>query len=135
MKAGKMIGRLGLVCRHPSRALPRLPSACAGVLAAFVAAGSAAACDGKSYTFNIAVGENVSGGGLTVRLDKAKFLADVPDKYYISVKDDGEILTDHALLIQRDTISFKTRCGTVSIGADRGSIFSQGTLALNWSYF
>jgi hypothetical protein len=100
----------------------------------FVTSG-ASACDGKNYEFNIAVGGNVSGGGLTVRLDKAKFIDDTPDKYYISVKDDGEILADHALLMQRDTVSFKTRCGTVSIGADRKGMFSSGTLALNWSYF
>jgi hypothetical protein len=98
-------------------------------------AGSASACDGKSYSFDIAVGANVSGGGLVVRLDKAKFIDEKPDKYFISVKDDGTILADHALLMQRDTVSFKTRCGTVSIGADRKSIFNQGELTLNWSYF
>ncbi len=103
--------------------------------AIFLTSTAASGCDGKSYAFNIAAGENVSGGGLTVRLDKAKFLDDVPDKYYISVKDDGTVLADHALLLQRDTIALKTKCGTVSIGADRKSIFGNGTLALNWSYF
>jgi len=93
------------------------------------------ACDGKSYAFDIAVGGNVSGGGVTVRLDKAKFINDTPDKYYISVKDDGEVLADHTLLMQRDSLNFKTRCGTLSIGADRKGMFSAGTLALNWSYF
>jgi hypothetical protein len=111
----------------------RIPGVAA--LLAIMMAGSALACDGRSYTFNIVAGANVSGGGLTVRLDKAKFLDDVPDKYYVSVKDDGVVLADHAVLIQRATITFKTRCGTVSIGADRASVFSQGTLALNWSYF
>jgi hypothetical protein len=105
------------------------------LLALLSMTGSASACDGKSYSFDIAVGANVSGGGLVVRLDKAKFIDDKPDKYFISVKDDGAVLADHALLMQRDTVSFKTRCGTVSIGADRKSIFSQGELALNWSYF
>ncbi len=111
-----------------------LPQAClcASVL---LHAGGAAACDGKSYTFNIAVGATVSGGGLVVRLDRAKFIDDTPDKYTISVKDDGEILGDHVVLLQRDTVNFKTRCGTLSIGANRTSIFSAGTLALNWSYF
>jgi len=125
------VGKLGLLGTRLCWTCSLLPLACAGVLAA----SSAAACDGRSYTFDIAAGANVSGGGLTVRLDKAKFLADVPDKYYISVKDDGQVLVDHALLIQRDTINLKTRCGTVSIGADRASMFSNGTLALNWSYF
>ena len=100
-----------------------------------LAASGAAACDGRSYKFNIGPGEAVSGGGLVVRLDKAKFLDDVPDKYTISVKDDGKVLADHVLLIQRDTVNFETRCGTVSIGADRKSMFSSGTLAINWSYF
>jgi hypothetical protein len=94
----------------------------------------ALACDGKSYNFKMAVGDTVSGGGLTVRLDKAKFIDDIPDKYYVSVKDDGAVLADHALLHQHDTVSFKTRCGTISIGADRGSMFNH-MLELNWSYF
>lgn len=128
MRSKDILARLILVCARSPQLVPT-------VLAFVVAANAAMACDGRSYTFNIAVGANVSGGGLTVRLDKAKLLSDVPDKYYISVKDDGQILADHALLIQHDTISLKTRCGTVSIGADRVSIFSQGTLALNWSYF
>jgi len=110
-------------------------SCAAAVLVIVFATGSALACDGRSYSFNIAVGANVSGGGLVVRLDKAKFFDEELDKYYISVKDDGDILADHVLLLQRDTISVKTRCGTVSIGADRKSMFSSGTLALNWSYF
>jgi hypothetical protein len=113
---------------------PWLPpfAACA---AALLACGGALACDGKSYAFNIAVGATVSGGGLVVRLDRAKFIDDTPDKYTISVKDDGEILADHVLLVQRDTVNFKTKCGTLSIGAERKSMFSSGTLALNWSYF
>jgi hypothetical protein len=131
MRPGKIVDWLGLLGTRSHRTFPVLALAWAALLAA----GSATACDGRSYTFDIAAGANVSGGGLTVRLDKAKFLADVPDKYYISVKDDGEILVDHALLLQHDTINLKTRCGTVSIGADRASIFSHGTLALNWSYF
>ncbi len=103
--------------------------------AALLSAGGALGCDGKSYAFNIAVGATVSGGGLVVRLDRAKFIDDTPDKYTISVKDDGEILADHVLLVQRDTVNFKTKCGTLSIGAERKSMFSSGTLALNWSYF
>jgi hypothetical protein len=115
---------------------PTLWLASAAVCAAsLLLAGGAFACDGKSYAFNIAVGATVSGGGLVVRLDRAKFIDDTPDKYTISVKDDGEILADHVLLVQRDTVNFKTRCGTLSIGADRKSVFSEGTLALNWSYF
>ncbi len=129
---GLKAGRAYLVLNRPASGLLIL-GIC--VLSIFLAARDAVACDGRSYTFNIAVGANVSGGGLTVRLDKAKFLADVLDKYYVSVKDDGEVLADHALLLQRDTITLKTRCGTVSIGADRASFFSNGTLALNWSYF
>lgn len=115
------------------RPLDRLAPVCA--LAILLATSSAQACDGKSYDFTIAVGSNVSGGGLTVRLDKIKFKDKDPDKYYISVKDEGELLADHILLLQRDTVSFKTKCGTVSIGADRKSLFGGVTLALDWSYF
>lgn len=97
--------------------------------------GAALGCDGRSYSFDIDAGANVSGGGLVVRLDRAKFLDDTPDKYYISVKDDGTVLGEHVLLMQRDSVSFKTRCGTVSIGADRKSFLGGGTLRLNWSYF
>jgi hypothetical protein len=107
----------------------------AGVVAGWVACTPAAACDGKSYTFPIGVGETVSGGGLVIRLDKTKFLNDVPDKYYISIKDDGVVLAIHALLLQHDTITFKTKCGDVSIGADRKSMFSSNSLTLNWGYF
>ena len=116
---------------HLRRAL--IPGAC--LLALIAASGPASACDGKSYAFSIAVGANVDGGGLTVRLDKAKFIDEKPDKYYVSVKDDGNVLADHAPLKQFDTLSLKTRCGTVSIGADRKSMFSNHTLALTWSYF
>ena len=105
------------------------------VLAVLCTASSARACDGKSYAFDVSVGANVSGGGLVVRLDKVKFIDDTPDKYTISVKDDGEVLADHVVLLQHDTLSFKTKCGSVSIGADRKSFFGHGTLALNWSYF
>jgi hypothetical protein len=45
------------------------------------------------------------------------------------------LLADHVILTQYDTLSFKTRCGTVTIGADRKSMFSHGTLVVNWSYF
>ncbi len=98
-------------------------------------ASCAHACDGNSYSFNVAVGGNASGGGLIVRLDKAKFINDTPDKYYISVKDNGVVLADHVLLRQYDTVTVKTACGNVSIGADRKSFFGGSTLALNWSYF
>jgi hypothetical protein len=126
------LGRFNSVLRS---LVPSLLPGLAGFSAVLLVAGNALACDGKSYAFNIAVGANVAGGGLVVRLDKAKFFDEDLDKYYISVKDDGELLADHVLLLQRDTISMKTRCGTVSIGADRKSMFSSGTLALNWSYF
>jgi len=105
------------------------------VLAVLVAGGHARACDGKSYAFDVAVGANVSGGGLVVRLDKVKLIDDTPDKYTISVKDDGAVLADHVVLMQHDTLNFKTRCGSVSIGADRKSLFGHGVLAINWSYF
>jgi hypothetical protein len=110
-------------------------AATCGFAWALLLAGAAQACDGKSYSFDIAVGSNVSGGGLTVRLDRAKLRDPELDKYYISVKDDGQVLADHVALVQRDTISLKTRCGMVSIGADRGSVFSHGALKINWSYF
>jgi hypothetical protein len=113
----------------------RLLATAAGLAALMAVCNAAQACDGKSYAFSIAVGANVEGGGLTVRLDKAKFIDEKPDKYYVSVKDDGNTLADHIPLKQFDTISLKTRCGTVSIGADRKSMFSNHTLALTWSYF
>jgi hypothetical protein len=98
-------------------------------------AGAARACDGKSYTQDVAVGQIASGGGLQVQIDKLRLLDKDPDKYTISVKDDNDVLGDHVVLTQYDTISFKTRCGTVSIGADRKSMFHHNTLTVNWSYF
>ncbi len=118
--------------RHRNR---RLVAALAGLCAIISLAGQAAACDGKPYTLDIAVGQIAAGGGLAVQLDKIKLLDKVPDKYTISVKDDADLLADHVILTQYDTLSFKTRCGTVTIGADRKSMFSHGTLVVNWSYF
>jgi len=118
---------------HPSTTLWKL--AAAGALAALLAAQAAQACDGKAYSLPITPGAIVEGGGVTVRLDKIKFLDDVPDKYFISVKDDGAVLADHAVLLQYDTLNFKTRCGTLSIGADRKFSFGNKSLTMNWSYF
>ena len=109
--------------------------AVASVAALALASGGAHACDGKSYEFNIATGANVTGGGLTVRLDQVKLIDDAPDNYYISVKDDGTVLATHMMLKQFTTLEFPTRCGTVSIGAHRKSMFASGQLAVNWSYF
>ncbi|WP_428376363.1 hypothetical protein [Lichenicoccus sp.] len=95
---------------------------------------TAAACDGKSYSLGISAGQTVSGGGLVVRLDRARLFDQDPDKYIISVKDDGTILADHVLLVQHGSVDFRTRCGTVSIGAER-KMFGSGTLTVNWSYF
>jgi hypothetical protein len=120
--------------QHPSAMNGPLAPLC-GFVCVLGLASAAHACDGKSYSYTIAVGSNVSGGGLTVRLDRAKLRDPELDKYYISVKDDGQVLADHVVLVQRDTISLKTRCGMVSIGADRGSVFSHGMLKINWSYF
>lgn len=120
--------------RFPHRAHIATPWVVA-FLGLLVASGGALACDGHSYAFNIAAGATVTGGGLTIRLDKVKFVDDTPDKYYISVKDDGTILADHMLLAQYDTVNLPTKCGTVSIGANRKSLFGDGLLAINWSYF
>jgi hypothetical protein len=120
------------VCPAWIRLLPALLTCAATVLAC---ASRADACDGNSYSFNVPVGGIASGGGLIVRLDKAKFINDTPDKYYISIKDNGVVLADHVLLRQFDTVTVKTACGNVSIGADRKSFFGGHTLALNWSYF
>ncbi len=98
-------------------------------------AGSALACDGKSYSLDAGVGEIASGGGLQVQVDKLKLLDNVPDKYTISVKDDGSVLADHVVLVQYDTLGFKTKCGTVTIGADRKSMFHHSILTIKWSYF
>jgi hypothetical protein len=117
----------------PSRAFPH--ALLASTLALLLAAGAARACDGKSYSFDLAVGQTVSAGGLAIQLDRIKLLEKDPDKYTISVKDDDTILVDHAVLVQYDTLSYKTRCGTVTIGADRKSMFHHSTLTINWSYF
>jgi hypothetical protein len=114
----------------PSRA-PALSAA----LATLLAATAAQACDGKSYTQDIAVGQVAAGGGLAVQLDKIKLLEKDPDKYTISVKDDDTVLADHVILAQYNTLSYKTRCGTVTIGADRKSMFHHSTLTITWSYF
>jgi len=98
-------------------------------------AGNGYACDGKSYSLDVSVGQIASGGGLQIQLDRVKLLDDVPDKYTISVKDDADLLADHVVLTQYDTLSFKTRCGNVTIGADRKSMFHHSTLTVNWSYF
>jgi hypothetical protein len=100
-----------------------------------LATGNACACDGKSYSLDVAVGQIASGGGLQIQLDRVKLLDDVPDKYTISVKDDADLLADHVVLTQYDTLSFKTRCGSVTIGADRKSVFHHSMLTVNWSYF
>ena len=113
----------------------RLGLVSAAMLAAVFLSCSAYACDGKNYSFNMNVGEAASGGGFAVQLDKIKLLDKTPDKYTISVKDDLDVLADHVVLVQYDTLSFKTRCGTVTIGADRKSMFSHGTITVNWSYF
>ena len=119
--------------------IPRHAAAHARLASAFalllLAAGTARACDGKSYSFDLAVGQAVSAGGLAVQLDRIKLLEKDPDKYIVSVKDDDTILADHALLVQYNTLSYKTRCGTVTIGADRKSMFHHSTLTINWSYF
>jgi hypothetical protein len=113
----------------------RLHAALTGLFAVMAISGQAAACDGKPYSLDIAVGQIAAGGGLAVQLDKIKLLDKVPDKYTISVKDDADLLADHVILTQYDTLSFKTRCGTVTIGADRKSMFTHSTLVVNWSYF
>jgi hypothetical protein len=108
-------------------------AACAAVLA--FATSAAMACDGQSYKLTISPGGIAAGGGLAVRLDKAKLHDEELDKYWVSVKDDGQLLAEHVLLLQRDSLRLKTRCGEVSIGADRKSIMSGSTLTVTWSYF
>jgi hypothetical protein len=109
----------------------------AASVAAIFACGAvpALACDGQSYNLTVSPGGIATGGGLAVRLDKAKLYPEELDKYWVSVKDDGQVLVTHALLKQRDTLRLKTRCGEVSIGADRKSILSGSTLTVTWSYF
>ncbi len=106
----------------------------AGASIVLLGTGRGYACDGKSYSLDVAVGQIASGGGLQVQLDKIKLLDKTPDKYTISVKDDSDLLGDHVVLVQYDTLSFKTRCGMVTIGADRKSMFQHGVLTVNWSY-
>jgi len=110
-------------------------TAAAAAAVILLCATAAQACDGKSYTFNLDPGTTAEGGGLVIRLDKVKYFNETPDKYYISVKDDGTVLADHALLVQYDTLNFKTRCGTLAIGGNRKFSFSSKSVALNWSYF
>jgi hypothetical protein len=118
-----------------SRKLICLRAALASAVLTVCIAAAAQACDGKSYTEDAAVGQIASGGGLQVQIDKLKLLDKDPDRYTISVKDDNELLADHVVLTQYDTLSYKTRCGTVTIGADRKSMFHHDTLTVNWSYF
>ena len=106
-----------------------------GAVALPFIAGTGYACDGKGYSLDVAVGQIVTGGGLAVQLDRIKLLDHVPDKYTISVKDGADVLADHVSVAQYDTISLKTRCGTVTIGADRKSMFHHSILTVNWSYF
>ncbi len=115
------------------RGYPRSLLACVLVMVASTSVGRA--CDGRSYSVDASVGQIASGGGLEVQIDKLKLRDDVPDSYTISVKDDGQLLADHVILPQFDTVSYKTRCGTVTIGADRKSMFHHSTLTVNWSYF
>jgi hypothetical protein len=119
----------------PARKSRRPRVLLAGILMTPLLTGTGYACDGKSYSLDAAVGQIASGGGLQVQIDKIKLLDNVPDKYTISVKDDADILADHVVVAQFDTVSFKTRCGTVSIGADRKSMFHHNILTVSWSYF
>ncbi len=121
--------------QHDRGARHRLLPVSALALAIAATAGPAAACDGKPYTFDITVGQVVVGGGVAIQLDKIKLLDKSPDKYTISVKDDGNILADHMILVQFDSVSFKTRCGSLTIAANRKSMFQHDTLTVNWSYF
>jgi hypothetical protein len=119
----------------PTRRRHRASALLAGAAIMIALAGHARACDGKSYSLDAAVGEIAAGGGLAVQVDRLKLYDNVPDKYVISVKDDNDLLADHVVLTQYETLSFKTRCGTVSIGADRKSVFHHSTLTIKWSYF
>jgi len=105
------------------------------IAAWLVAAGTALACDGKSYSFTIDVGNMVTGGGLSVRLDKADLIEDSPDRYFISVQDAGEDLADHSILLRRDSLNIKTTCGMVQISVDRRSLLGSDGLVVKWSYF
>ena len=107
----------------------------AALLAILLTPARGYACDGKSYSLDLPVGQIASGGGLQIQLNKVKLLDEDPDKYTISVKDDSDVIADHVVLVQYDTLSLKTRCGTVTIGADRKSMFHKSVLTLNWSYF
>ena len=119
--------------RHRNAACAVTVTAAACALLACATA-DAGACDGKSYSFAISAGQIVSGGGVVVRLDRARLFDNDPDKYIVSVKDDGTLLADHVLLVQHATLDFTTRCGTLSIGGER-KMFSNGAVSLNWSYF
>jgi|GEM_PF-4312570 hypothetical protein len=96
--------------------------------------GTALACDGKSYSFPIDLGTMVSGGGLTVHLDKAQFNEESPDQYYITVKDEGEVLADYSILLRHDSLALKTDCGILTITADRNGAFGSDGLIVKWSY-
>lgn len=115
--------------------VPGLRAAGAAALVILRLAGGASACDGKSYSRDVSSGDVVSGGGLVVRLDRVRLIDATPDKYTISVKDDGQLLADHVVLMQFDSLDFKTSCGTVSVGANRNGVFHHGVVSLGWSYF
>jgi hypothetical protein len=109
--------------------------AIAWIAAWLLTCATAMACDGKSYSFPIDVGAMVSGGGLSVRLEKADLIEDSRDRYYISVADEGENLADHSILLRLDSLSVKTTCGTVKISVDRKTGFGSDGLVVKWSYF
>ena len=70
-----------------------------------------------------------------VRLDRARLFDNDPDKYIVSVKDDGTLLADHVLLVQHATLDFTTRCGTAVDSVGSGRCSATGAVSLNWSYF
>jgi len=83
------------------------------------------------------IGGTDSFGPLKFRLDSANLKEIGPDDYQISLKDEDTdaILANHLLVIQRQTIQVKTKCGDVSIGMDRAGAGSDGYYRINISTF
>jgi len=62
-------------------------------------------------------------------------LDNVQDVYYVSVKDDGVVLGRHVKMPRRSSITFQTRCGTVTIGGDVMFDSIRTFIDIHWSYF
>jgi len=80
----------------------------------------AAACSQKSFGAYLSVGEEGGADGLTIVLNKVQFNKEAADVYWITITDEGVVLGSHLKIQQHDSLEFRTRCGIMTIGAERG---------------